>query len=235
MTTQDNVVHLGAQPEDPKPASDLMNDNDRKRQAGAQDKWDRSGSVEDTLGEEYLHGRGIISAITPIPASFRFISDGKKTHALVAAITCPVTDELVAIQAIFVERAKRGVEKIERKCYGPARFGSVRLSAPGLKMQVTESVEDGLALMQMNGQPTLAVPGTNFLAKHFRPPMPCGIIVLGPDNDQAGRAALEKASGRLEGLGYVVRVLLPPPERDWCDVLPEFEERRAMMEEHTHG
>ena len=39
----------------------------------------------------------------------------------------------------------------------------------------------------------------------------------------------------LRARGLTVRVLLPPPECDWCDVLPEFEERRAIVEEELYG
>jgi DNA primase len=92
-----------------------------------------------------------------------------------------------------------------------------------------------LALMQMNGQATLAVPGTSFLGNHVVPPSPCKTIVLAPDNDEVGRQAIEKAMPRLRTLGLTVRVLLPPPERDWCDILPEFEERRAIVEEELYG
>ncbi len=102
-------------------------------------------------------------------------------------------------------------------------------------MQVAESVEDGLALMQMNGRATLAVPGTSFLGGHVIPPKTCKTILLAPDNDTAGRAAIEKATPRLQNLGFTVRLLLPPPEADWCDVLPEFEERRAIVEEEYIG
>lgn len=233
--TESNVVPLSPRPfKQLIPVSNLMSADEWKRAGDALKKWNRCGGAEETLADEYLMGRGVISELSPLPPSIRFIS-AQGVHCLVAAITCPVTDEVIAIHAIFLKRTRQGVEKIERKTYGPARFGSVRLSPPALKMQITESVEDGLALMQLNGQPTLAVPGTNFLAKHVIPPSPCGIVVLAPDNDEAGRAAIGKAILRLEGLGYVVRVLLPPAERDWCDVLPEYEERDAFKEEDNHG
>jgi hypothetical protein len=31
-----------------------------------------------------------------------------------------------------------------------------------------------------------------------------------------------------------VRVLLPPPEQDWCDAVLEFEERQALVSEADH-
>jgi hypothetical protein len=77
----------------------------------------------------------------------------------------------------------------------------------------------------------LVGPGAPFLAGHVVPPRNCKIIVLSPDADDAGRAAIEKATPRLQGLGFSVRTLLPPPDMDWCEVLDDFEERRAIVEE----
>ena len=128
-----------------------------------------------------------------------------------------------------------GISRSKKLTHGPARFGSVKLAQPDTKMQIAESVEDGLALMQMNALPTLAVPGTSFLASRVVPPRECQTVVLAPDNDEAGQKAIKEATPRLHTLGFTVRVLLPPPCRDWCDVLPEFEERRAIVEEEFYG
>ena len=170
-----------------------------------------------------------------MPEDEQFLRYLEAKNALVAAITRPDNDELVGLHVIFLETDEAGVWKKNRLSYGPVRLGSVKLSAPDTKMQVAESVEDGLALMQMNGRATLAVPGTAFLGNHVMPPKQCKTMVLAPDNDEAGRKAIEKATPRLHALGLTVRVLLPPPEHDWCDVLPEFEERRAIVEEEFYG
>ena len=194
--------------------------------------WKASAPTLNTPAQDYLQCRGIASAETPLPPSLRYL---EAKNALVAAITKPDSGELVGLHVIFLEEDEAGVWKKKRLSYGPVRLGHVKLSTPDTKMQVTESIEDGLALMQLNGAATLAVPGTTFLGGHVVPPKQCKIVVMAPDNDDAGRQAIDKATPRLTALGFSVRVLLPPAECDWCDALPEFEERRAIIEEKFYG
>jgi hypothetical protein len=215
-----------------KPMTSQLTDDEKESQAACQRAWDASVPAENTPAQLYLQCRGIVSTETPLPPSLRYL---EAKNALVAAVTRPDSDELVGLHVIFLEADAVGVWKKNRLSYGPVRLGHVKLSAPDTKMQVAESVEDGLALMQMNGRATLAVPGTSFLGGHVTPPRACKTIVLAPDNDEAGRQAIEKAMPRLRALGLTVRVLLPPPESDWCDALPDFEERRAIVEEEFYG
>ena len=205
-----------------------LTDEEKQSQAKCQRAWDAAGPVEGTPGQLYLQCRGIVSAETPLPPALRYV---EATNALIAAITRPNTDELMGLQAIFLKADAAGVWKKTRRSYGPVRLGSVALSAPDTTCQVTESVEDGLAIAQMNGQATLAVPGTAFLANYFVPPKVCTTIILAPDNDDAGRQAIEKAIPRLQALALTVRVRLPEPDLDWCDMLLEFEGRQAIIKE----
>jgi hypothetical protein len=215
-----------------KPMTAELTDDEKENQAACQRAWDAAVPAENTPAQLYLQCRGIVSAETPLPPSLRYL---EAKNALVAAVTRPDSEELVGLHVIFLEEDGAGVWKKAKLSYGPVRLGHVKLSAPDTKMQVAESIEDGLALMQMNGRATLAVPGTSFLGGHVIPPKTCQTILLAPDNDTAGRAAIEKATPRLQNLSFTVRVLLPPPEYDWCDVLPEFEERRAIVEEEYIG
>jgi len=215
-----------------KPMTAELTDDEKESQEACQRAWAAAVPAEGTPAQLYLQCRGIISTETPLPPSLRYL---EAKNALVAAVTRPDTEELVGLHVIFLEDDEAGVWKKTKLSYGAVRLGHVKLSAPGTKMQVAESIEDGLALMQMNGRATLAVPGTSFLAGHVVPPRDCKIVVLAPDNDDAGRKAIEKATPRLHALGLTVRVLLPPPEADWCDVLPELEERRAIVEEEYIG
>jgi DNA primase len=209
-----------------------LTDDEKESRAACQRVWDAGVPAENTSAQLYLQYRGIVSTETPLPLSLRYL---EAKNALVAAVTRPDSEEFVGLHVIFLEETKTGVSKKTKLSYGPVRLGHVKLSAPDTKIQVAESVEDGLALMQMNGRATLAVPGTSFLGGHVVPPKTCKTIILAPDNDTAGRSAIEKATPRLAALGLTVRVLLPPPACDWCDVLPEFEERRAIVEEEYIG
>ena len=210
-----------------KPMTAELTDDEKESQEACQRAWEAAVPAEGTPAQLYLQCRGIVSTKTPLPPSLRYL---EAKNALVAAVTRPDNEELVGLHVIFLEADDAGVWKKTKLSYGPIRLGHVKLSAPDTKMQVAESIEDGLALMQMNGQATLAVPGTAFFG-HVAPPSACKIIVLAPDADDAGRGAIEKAAARLHGLGFSVRVLLPPPDMDWVDVLDDFEERRAIMEE----
>ena len=63
-------------------------------------------------------------------------------------------------------------------------------------------------------------------------------LIFGASNSYKTMLAVDAActiAPRLATLGLTVRALLPPPEYDWCDVLPEFEERRAIVEEEYIG
>ena len=83
-------------------------------------------------------------------------------------------------------------------------------------LQIAESVEDGLALMQMTGRLTWAVPGAGFMADVELPPE-VKTVILAPDNDEAGHKAIISAEATMNEI--VVKRLLPPSGADWCDVL----------------
>ena len=114
---------------------------------------------------------------------------------------------------------------------GKCKGGAIHLTPAAETLQLTESVEDGLALLQMTGQPAWAVPGAGFM-ESFEPPAEVGEVVLAPDNDEAGRAAITKAAPRLAKLGLKVETMLPPGDgADWCEVLEVWDERAAIIEE----
>ncbi len=96
-------------------------------------------------------------------------------------------------------------------------------------MWLTEGVEDGLAVMQMIGEPAWAVLGTSGfktveLPEHIRQ------VILAPDGDDAGQAVIQEAARRLAGQGRDVRAAKLPDGRDWCDVLDDYEERAGILE-----
>ena len=75
-------------------------------------------------------------------------------------------------------------------------------------------------------------PGGTGQVDHFdASPLASRRLWIWPDNDDAGRKAIETAMPRLHNLGFTVRVLRPPADQDWCDMLPEFEERQAIVSE----
>ena len=185
--------------------------------------WNASILATGTPAAEYLCCRGIT---IPPPNNIRY---HEAEHMLVAAVRqsdCTLT----GIQRIYLTTDSRGTWKRSRLSLGLCKGGAVRLSAPADwdgTVQLTESVEDGLALLQLTGKPTWAVPGAGFLADVELPPE-VRTIVLAPDNDKAGQDAIERAETILTGVE--VKRLLPPAGMDWCNVLEAFEERAGIRE-----
>ena len=105
----------------------------------------------------------------------------------------------------------------------------MRLTPGAHSLQLCESVEDGLALLQMTDRPSWAVPGAGFMTS-FEPPPEVRTLLLCPDHDKAGIEATEKAIKAATNRSLNLRRLLPPPGRDWCDCLEFFEERAAIRE-----
>lgn len=152
-----------------------------------------------------------------------------QTDALIAAVQ-DCNGEFIGIQRIYLSRTDAGIWYREKRSLGRITGGAVRLTPPAARLQIAESIEDALALMQLTGRATWAVPGAGFMAP-LEPPAGCREITLAPDNDTAGREAVEKAARALTRRGLTVRHWLPPIEGDWCDVLGEWEERSAIQEE----
>lgn len=192
------------------------------RRAEALAFWEASRPAFGTPVEEHLRCRGII--IEP-PACIRYHA-GK--NALVALVQAP-DGTFSGIQRIYLTTDCRGTWKQGRFSLGLVKGGAVRLTPTAESLQLCESVEDGLALLQMTGKPTWAVPGAGFM-ESFEPPPTVREVPLGPDNDKAGHEAIEKAALLLTSRRVRVGCLLPPANADWCDVLEDFDERSAIAE-----
>lgn len=170
------------------------------------------------------HHRGVLHK----PTGLRF-------PALVAALTGP-DRKIAAVQYTLLQADGRGKANvsIERWTIGPRRGAAVRLAPATDHVALVEGVEDGLALQQMTGCTCWATCGVEGLATVELPPE-IARVTLAPDNDDAGRAILERAGNRFADQGRAVDVLLPPDGYgDWNDVLPGFEERAGIME-HDGG
>ena len=185
--------------------------------------WNASIPAVGTPAGEYLACRGIT---IPPPDNIRY---HEPEHMLVAAVRqsdCTLT----GVQRIYFTTDAVGVGRRKRMSLGKCKGGAVRLNSPldwDGTLQIAESVEDGLALMQMTGKLTWAVPGAGFMADVILPPQ-VQTVVLAPDNDAAGHTAIEKAEATLTGV--VIKRLLPPPGMDWCDVLETYEERAGIRQ-----
>ncbi len=197
---------------------------DNQRVSAAKSIWAESVPATGTPAQDYLAGRGIL---IQVPEAIRY---HLPTDALIAAVR-DRSDAITGIQRVFLEQDAAGVWHRGRYSLGRCAGGAVRLTPLAAHLQLAESVEDALALMQMTGRATWAVPGAGFMEK-FEPPPGCETVVLTPDNDAAGRKAVRKAARVLTRRGLTVRVWLPPIEgSDWCDFLDRWEERAGLIEE----
>ena len=127
------------------------------RRAEARAFWEASQAALHTPAAEYLRCRGIT---IPPPPCIRY-HQGK--HCLVALAQAK-DGSFSGIQRTYLATDSRGTWKTGRYSLGPIKGGAVRLTLTAESLQLAESVEDGLALLQMTGRPTWAVPGAGLLA-----------------------------------------------------------------------
>ena len=216
----------------PAPKSERHDGDAAKRTEAALAIWRASRPTEHTPAEDYLLGRGITS---PIPPTIRYHpalthpDTGIHLPALIAAV-CNVERKVTGIQRIFLTMDGRKAPLTRPKmALGTLRGGAVRLAPTIDRVWLTEGVEDGLALMQMMGEPAWVVLGTGGF-KSVELPENIKQVILAPDGDDAGQAVLEDAARRLAGQGREVRAAKLPPGRDWCDVLDDYEERAGILD-----
>ncbi len=194
--------------------------------------WRATRPTEGSPAEDYLRGRGIIG---PIPPTIRYhpallhADTGIHLPALVAAV-CSVERKVTGVQRIFLTMDGRKAPLTRPKmALGTLRGGAVRLAPTTDRAWLTEGIEDGLAVMQMMGEPAWAVLGTSGY-KTVELPENVRQVILAPDGDDAGQATIQEAARRLAGQGREVRAAKLPPGKDWCDVLDTYEERAGILE-----
>lgn len=178
--------------------------------------WNRAEPAEGTLAEAYLRWRGIAP---PFPPALRFLrlpyGDLGPLPCLVAAVRS-LNGEVAGIQRIWLARDGRGKAAVAKPklSLGAIKGGAIRLGEPDRSgiLTVCEGPEDGLSLRAMLGGPVWVSAGTTFLpAMQFPPDVRS--IVIGADNDPAGRAAADKAARAFAGRSLAVRIIRPA---DWA-------------------
>ena len=97
-----------------------------------------------------------------------------------------------------------------KRSLGRVKGGAIRLGEldGSGTLTVCEGPEDGLSLLEMAGGPVWVAAGATFLpAMQFPPEVRA--IVIGADNDPAGRAAADKAAHTFADRGLAVRIIRP--------------------------
>jgi DNA primase len=174
--------------------------------------WHRSEPLSGTVAEAYLHWRGVAP---PYPPSLRFArlpwADLGPLPCLVAAVQ-DVAGEVTGIQRIWLAEDGRGKAAVPKPklSLGTIKGGAIRLGdldgSGGLT--VCEGPEDGLSLALMLGGPVWVAAGASFLPAMRFPPQ-VRAIVIGADNDPAGREAADKAARAFARRGLSVRIIRP--------------------------
>jgi hypothetical protein len=182
-------------------------DDCEKRIRKAQEDWAWSEkltrSVDVEFVEWYLRSRGIT---LPVPAVLRRAGLG-------AYIVC-------------VQRLDGVVTAIQIKSLGHTPItrgwlgrGAVQLAPPcDGELGLAEGVESALSATQLHGIPCWATLGARRLDAIDLPSC-VRRVHLFPDNDEAGRAAVERAKRRYTNRLLPVRTWWPPENQDWNDVL----------------
>lgn len=184
----------------------------RDRRAGALAIWNRAVPAAGTPAEAYLRGRGIDP---PYPPALRFTALACDDQGPLPCLVCGVQDvdgAIAGVQRIWLApdgRAKAAVDRPKRSL-GEVKGGSIRLAEPGDcgLLAVCEGPEDGLSLARMLEIPVWVAAGASFLPAMQFPP---GVrsIVIGADNDNAGRDAADKAAQAFALRGLAVRIVRP--------------------------
>ena len=143
---------------------------------------------------------------------------------------CDVNRSITAIQRTYLTLdGRRAPLNRPKMALGTQRGSAVRLAPTIDRVWLTEGIEDGLAVVQMMGEPAWALLGAgNF--KTVELPEKIRQVILAPDGDEKGQGVIQEAAIRLAGQGREVRVAKLPADTDWCDVLDGFEERAGILE-----
>jgi DNA primase len=186
--------------------------------------WERADLAAGTPAEAYLRHRGITGPIPPDIRSSRlqYGMSGPFHPCLVAAVR-NVEGRVSGIQRIFLRSDGLGKATMAKPklSLGRVRGSAIRLGelGDGDTLTVCEGPEDGLSLVQMGAPVVWVACGVTFLpAMEF--PLQVRSIVIGADNDDAGRNAADKAARAFAERGLTVQIVHPlPPHKDWNDEL----------------
>lgn len=174
--------------------------------------WTRAVPASGTPAESYLRFRGIFP---PYPPDVRFLAlpcDNLGPLPCLVLAVRNVDGEVTGIQRIWLAydgMGKADVAKPKRSL-GQVKGGAIRfgdLDGSGV-VTVCEGPEDGLSLLELFGGPVWVAAGAVFMA-HMQFPPGVRSIVIGADNDPAGRDAAQSAARAFAARGLSVRIIRP--------------------------
>ena len=190
------------------PAAPANDDGDRI--AEARSVWEKAAPIQETLAETYLRARGIA---IPLPPSLRFAAlpygKGNPVPCLVAAVS-NVDGQVQGVQRTYLNLKGTGKANVPvpKLSMGRVAGGAVRLAGAAERLTVCEGIEDGLTIAQETRQPVWVACGSSML-RNIVFPAGTRAVVIGGDNDSAGREAVEKAAASYAERGLVSSAFYP--------------------------
>lgn len=192
-------------------------------QRRAQEIWQSTIPLAETIGQDYLLGRGIVH----IPSAIRFhsrtpLGNGRKVifrPAMIAAVR--ERRQIVAVhRTFFALNAPRIADDLpdSRLMLGRPRQGAVMLAPATDMLGLAEGLETAISAMALLDIPVWATLGSERFHNITLPSRVTRLILL-PDNDRAGQLAVVKATAAYESPGRIIRTIWPPlGMNDWNDV-----------------
>ena len=196
---------------------------DRETVEEARAIWTSAADASGSPVSSYVAARGITIAIPPA-IRFGRLRYGKRgpTHPCMIALVTDVGGRPIGIQRTYLNAAGTGKAAVPKPklSLGHVRGGAIRL-APGsfTGLMLTEGIEDGLSLMQMQGGSAWAAAGAGMLAA-MRLPSMISSVVIGADADATGREAALRAAETFKADGRTARIIYPmAPAKDFNEEL----------------
>lgn len=178
----------------------------------AQAIWQSRRPIAGTLAETYLNSRAIDPRDRP---SLGYVDRARHTTglylpAMVAAVQAPEGGRPIAVQVTFLdEHGRKSRLGLPRQSFGALCAGAIRFAPAGETLGLAEGAETAMSAQAIFGVPVWASLGA---ARLDRIGIPDSVreLVIFADNDEAGRAAAERARRRYSTRERRVRVETPP-------------------------
>lgn len=174
--------------------------------------WAESLPIAGTPAETYLRRRNIDIGLPDCLRFARCRFAGEVRPMLIAAVAGH-DNRVQAIHRIVLKNdgSKADLDGGKVKfSLGPVMGGAIRLTGSANGMLVCAGVEDGLTLLQQQGQAVWAVTGDVALPALE---LPAGVrsVVVAHDNDDSGKTAGSKTAHKMAAEGRQVRLIQPLP------------------------
>ena len=191
----------------------------------------RADLIQGSPAEIYLRARGITIAL---PDTLRFgmvpkrkndAGEWERDHPCLIGGCQDGAGNFVGIQRVFFKNDDPTLGKADCKLsLGQVKGAALRLGPALPEVALTEGPEDGLSILQdQPGRSVWVALGTGLMPFVEFPECVWSIVIAG-QNDEPGKAAVDRAADALAERGFGVRKVYPHPSfYDWNDWLRGIE------------